>query len=366
MNKIEKLYDITSQLSGAKQADAQPRRDESWLPPWGRGELIAVGDRSIDELLGPDDRYSDEDLDCLGIGVTERGTDALAYYKSVRYRHLGPYPGRWGIFYLVSGLAKVRRDILAEVPGCPKPGQRANEFLRAHEMFHVQVDTWAMASEAALRKPLYTPMHDAFCGRSEQAIEEALANARALGWAKRVRPSLAGFARGFMLAQPGAYAKFAQRQDVMRSELAANVFDTNASPGARRDDQAEFAAYGGVRYLKGQHCPEWWVLGGLVSRWCPLSWAAPPVAVVVESPAVSGLVNGKYSSLKSVWEAAKAKLTAGSALRGLDFKPWHPGGKGVWSIRVDRNFRAHLRRPDQPVAPWIAFEFGTHKDLGHG
>lgn len=290
MGLIEDLYERTSQLSGSKRTDQALQRGEDSRPGWGNGELIPVKDRSIEELLADHGQFPDSDVDedgeRLRIGVTEQGVEALAFYKSVRYLNLAPFPGRWGIFYLASGLRLIEREILMHVPGCPKARKHALDFLRAHELFHVQVDTWAMASEGLLRKPLYTPMVNAFAGRSVDAIEEALANARAMKWARNANRGssrgIAGFAKGFMLSQPGAYARFASPMRELRSELGANLFDTNIALGARRDDQADFAAYGGEDLLKN-HCPEWWVLAASVSRWCPPTWAPPKIASVVET-----------------------------------------------------------------------------------
>lgn len=50
---------------------------------------------------------------------------------------------------------------------------------------------------------------------------------------------------------------------------------------------------------------------------------------------------------------------------GLDFKPWPKEGRGIFTVRVDRNVRAHIHEPHAP-GPWMAEKIGRHGEMGHG
>jgi hypothetical protein len=64
------------------------------------------------------------------------------------------------------------------------------------------------------------------------------------------------------------------------------------------------------------------------------------------------------------WQDAKRKLARTTSLKGLDFKLWSPRGNGWYSVRLDKDVRAHLRN-DKATAAWIAEEVGRHALMGH-
>ncbi len=43
------------------------------------------------------------------------------------------------------------------------------------------------------------------------------------------------------------------------------------------------------------------------------------------------------------WQLCKEKLSTSVSLNGFDFKPWPKEGRSVFSVRIDRGYRAHLR-----------------------
>ena len=65
------------------------------------------------------------------------------------------------------------------------------------------------------------------------------------------------------------------------------------------------------------------------------------------------------------WEETKWKL-AEAITGGADFKPWPKGGRRVYSVRLNKNYRAHIRRPEVGDTPWTALDIGTHTKMGHG
>lgn len=70
------------------------------------------------------------------------------------------------------------------------------------------------------------------------------------------------------------------------------------------------------------------------------------------------------SPIRKKWAAMKARLAV-QIPPGADFKRWPPNGKDGFSVRLDRNFRAHLQYQREGNA-WLATEVGSHKALGHG
>jgi len=67
-------------------------------------------------------------------------------------------------------------------------------------------------------------------------------------------------------------------------------------------------------------------------------------------------------SIRRRWEGTKSKL-AEAITRGADFKRWPRRGPGVYSVRLNDNYRAHIQRPSVGDT-WTALDLGTHKKMG--
>jgi hypothetical protein len=210
---------------------------------------------------------------------------------------------------------------------------------------------------------LYGPLKQAFRHHRVHQVEEALANRDAWDWAKQARTGLSEFAFDFMKLQPGAYARFDESKFELAGELAANFLDMNFSSMARREDQALWVGNVPDELLRRSLCPEYFVRPSLLTAWINPSWKLPEVSKIIEAPSLSSQLTSKYVSLKRSWEDTKSKLVVNPALPGLQFKPWNKK-TGHWSVRVNLNFRAHLRPMSAGV--WQADEFGPHKTMGHG
>jgi len=337
-------------------------------------ELIPVADRGILEtatrrLFGSDTPPSfpitKEDRDLLDGGIREVGFDVYAFYKSRRHVSARPYPGKWGIFYLEHGVARIRELIEATYPGYGSSLRLAYEFLREHERFHLKFDLYALSIEAAIGHTLYESLKRAFRRHRIYQIEEALANREAWEWAKSGRVGLSEFAHDFMKLQPGAYARFDEKKFDLAAELAANLLDLNLSRMARREDQALWVGNVPSELLRRSLCPEYFVRPVALTAWINPAWKLPEVCNVTEAQAFTNLLSSKYASLKDRWLETKKKLIQNSALPGLDFKRWDKA-TGLWSVRINDNFRAHLRPITQSAGTWEAEEFGPHKAMGHG
>lgn len=312
----------------------------------------------------PPFQLSDKERNLLDGGIREAGLDVYAFYKSRRNIAGPPYPGKWGIFYLDNGVRRVKELIGATYPG-RESLWLAHRFLQEHERFHFKFDLYSLSVEAQLGRSLYDPLKRAFRHHRIYQVEEALANRSAWEWARQAHVGLDEFAHDFLKLQPGAYARFDEGKFDLAGELAANLLDLDLSPTARRGDQALWVGNVPDELLCISLCPEYFVWPQDLAYWINPAWKMPDVLDVRDSPSVTGLLARKYAPFKQRWEDTKRKLIQNPALPGLDFKRWNKD-TGHWSVRVNDNFRAHLRPIKESPGTWEADDFGPHKALGHG
>jgi hypothetical protein len=166
-----------------------------------------------------------------------------------------------------------------------------------------------------------------------------------------------------MKLQPGAYSRFDENKFELASELAANLIDLDLSRMARRTDQALWVANVPDELLRRSLCPEYFVRPSSLTSWINPVYKIPDIRSITEAKSFSDLLASKYASLRERWDETKRKLIANPGLPGLRFKPWDKS-KGHWSVRINDNFRAHLREKSSGI--WEADKFGPHKAMGHG
>ncbi len=326
------------------------------------------------EQFSQDSLFGDSETDLLVEGaVRAAGFDVLAFYKSYRHRDKFPAPGKWGIFYLRSGISALARSIRRQFPACVNSGVLARQWLLAHEFFHYKFDLYSLMLEGATGRELWSPLNRVYRNHTTHLVEEALANRDVAAWAATVK-SLRGFGkfiRDAMARQPDAYRRFSEPVVALQAELAANLLDLNVARSARRHDQARYV--GKVPWLStglealrdGVCCPEYIIHdSGLTSLLKP-AWAIRRVQEVVDSPKVVKALEGFGATMRKKWEQTKSKLIASPALPGLDFK-FFRRDPDQWSVRIDDNFRAHLSEPKHNSGIWETVELGSHKAMGHG
>jgi hypothetical protein len=371
-NVLDRTYaEVSARLGPYSDDDMDyPRPDVPVADPWnGLDDLIS------DDFLQPlDDAFpvqetglDDDARRVVDGGIREIGMEALAFYKSFRFVGMSPFPGHWGIFYLDPGIKRVQELIKHFAPSQPDLRRTAIEFLRCHERLHFKFDVYALGLESALSKHLYEPLKRAFRPYPIHQVEEGLANHEAWRWASNSMrdPAIKSFAEDFMSTQPGGYSRFKEDRKVLTSELAANLIDLNLSRGARRDDQALWVANVPVAMSRWQsYCPEYEVSGAVLTRWINPAWKLPTIKAIQDGKAVIKALK-RYADKRDQWEGTKEKLIQEPGASGLRFKHWDKA-TGVWSVRVDANFRAHLRPVDQSNGVWEANEFGPHTAMGHG
>jgi hypothetical protein len=348
-------YDMLDRLAETDESSLFPIRDE------------LIGERVIDSSLDgrfPPVGVPPDEKDLVEGAVRRRGLDALAFYKSRRFINHQPFPGKWGIFYLKSGLSYLAGEIAASYPGYRDPRRLAHQFLRAHEFVHYRCDLQTLMFEAVLKRSIYVPLRKALKGRRTHFVEEAIANKAAYAWAKAPSVGLEEFAFDFMSLQPGAYARFNERRIALNGEWLANTLDFKSPGSLPRLDVAQWVDASPKDLLRTSLCPQYVVYPAKISDWLDPALVLPPVSTIVENDDVQKRLSGKYRNLEGKWNGTKSKLLVDRTLRGLNFKPWPKDGKGAYSVKIDDGFRAHLRHVGQ--GNWIAYILGSHKELGHG
>ena len=110
-------------------------------------------------------------------------------------------------------------------------------------------------------------------------------------------------------------------------------------------------------------CPEWVIFPPTLSAWIDPAEITPPVREIAEGDKFLKVLNGKLRALQQPWKNTKEKLLIDRNLHGLNFKQWKNDGSRRYSVRVDRGNRAHLENLGD--GKWLAYEIGSHTELGH-
>ena len=167
-----------------------------------------------------------------------------------------------------------------------------------------------------------------------------------------------------MKLQPNAYARFDEPRLQLAAEWAANVL-SGLPPGCPgRHDLSHWVEATPPGLMRRSLCPEYVVYPTKLSSWCPPALVLPPVSQIDDGADVVKVLGSRLIHLRAQWDKTKEKLLENRLLRGLNFKPWPKDGRDVYSVRVDDNFRAHLKY--QGGGSWNAYVLGPHKALGHG
>lgn len=380
-NIIDKLFDSVGQLPNVPKPTWSEELDfpfdEEDFDPWQREintsddgvftlDEIDLADDTMDRATGRRNTgiSSEEDRRIFSGGIRHRGLEVLAFYKSKRFIHRNPYPGKWGIFYIRPGLFFLENEIEKYYPGFGNSRQLALDFLRKHERFHFFADIQTILFESTLKRQLYEPIRQAFRGRQSHFVEEALANRQVWDWAKKLSVGLEEFAGDFLDLQPNAYARYSENRLALASEWAGIMVDQAHPSTAYREDLAHWVEAIPSSLARNSLCPEYVVYPAKLSDWISPAYVLPPVREIRDDDKVTKLLSGRFVQLKDSWESTKNKLLSDSLLFGLNFKPWKKDGRDCCSVRINKNFRAHLRHIGN--GSWLAYILGPHKELGHG
>lgn len=303
--------------------------------------------------------------------IVARGVDGLGWYVSFHQTGL-----QWGIYIPVSGLLVTALGAFGKV-NCSMTTkvELAFHLIHQHELFHFAVDFATAQLELLSGRPCWVPGRKLKGPGGYNIREEKLANTWMLRslWGGSSRLKFRGRSesvRAFVKQMPEGYC---DADGVTRASFHPEV------------DQlvCEYATISGfdgrlLRQLDG-------------ARLLPLSpridWRQCPVHIIHDEKRhglptlgidllrlISQLretdkfqreLSKLAPSVRELWAPTKRKLLADVTIPGLDFKHFEHKGERVYSVRLNRGYRAHLRKTSDPPG-WEAYSVGDHKSMGHG
>jgi len=352
------------------------------LTVYGTGSsTIPVFEDVVD--LAPDvelDAAEEESVRSLGPVNVEnlktRGIDALAWYVPFHTRSRD-----WGIHIPVSSIALFARDAFSTVgAGASVRWRLALRALHAHELNHFAVEYFTAIWELLHGERTFFPSQRRLCHPKHRYIvmEERLANAqmvrsiRSGGEYSGVRGKTEGLHAYIRTMPPGyCHARLSTSepkfQALIDRVLRARIIGTKAYHPARHDLITLRTLVPEFPNVDWRACPvhihhDSWHYGPSG----PVAWFIQRVEPSLEES--TGFVRQLQkldSSIVDRWNKQKQLLLQSTASNGLDFKKWPLGGKGMYSVRVNKGYRAHIRF-HAAAEPWTAEQIGNHKEMGHG
>jgi len=312
-----------------------------------------------------------------------QGIDALGYYVTFHQRAV-----QHGVHLPIEGLFALA---LRAWRGVTLPFERKLEIacraILKHELFHFEADCMAANWELSLGKPVYWRVLDIqreLEGGIEhyRNLEEGLANAymlrafrhptKTLRSARGVYHALKTFCEG----QPAGYCdgpRYAKsraayvegcRQLSANFQYAAVLYESawQVSDGAL--DTLIF--YPKPFQIDWRRCPILVHDQGGILRKLGIGLACfEAISRISESSSFLKALSRCDRRIQTMWYRRKADLARSVSLNSLGFQRWKPGGEGCYAVRIDSNYRAHLRH-DRVNGSWIAEEIGDHGRTGHG
>ena len=307
--------------------------------------------------------------------IEVHGVDALGWYVPFHARG-----AQWGIYISISGIAylmvKVFLPLRAEWDVLFRLAFRA---IHQHEVFHFGVEYFSAQWEL---------LHGEVCHKPAQQLlrrlyrynprEEECANAHMVRQFRAGGPDhwLGGktsLLRRFIKGQPPGYRD------------GGSVTSTSAFEAETSQLLKEYAQCAGT-YVPDRHLAA--TLTALLPGFPAIEWRDCPVHLVHDGERFGvpeGIVRfiarieaeidetGPFLkqlaklpvSVAEAWRWAKHRLRQSTIDKGLDFKPWKDGKRTLYSIRLSRQYRAHLEH-ERASGRWLAIAVGTHRAMGHG
>jgi hypothetical protein len=298
-----------------------------------------------------------------------KGVDALAFYVPFHVRG-----GQWGIYIPVSSIAYMMTNVFKNIDAAPIDLMRMSiRAMHQHELFHFAVEyafsQCELLTEKSVYKELITKMNDPQLGY--RGIEEGLANANMIRsfWGRSVKGKTAAL-KSFVKMQPAGYN-------------TAHEF-TNRNIYERRCSDYISMYYHFITGIK----TDIGIDGYNLLPPHPIDWSFCPVHIINddirlnfdpslidffayvnqlhESEKFKKQLKKLSSQIQQMWTRTKTKLAHDATASGLDFKQWEKNQDSViYSVRVNRNFRAHLEYK-RIQKYWLCLNIGDHKSMGHG
>jgi len=174
-----------------------------------------------------------------------------------------------------------------------------------------------------------------------------------------VQPS--GYRDGIEFAADGVYVE--QVPELLKSYVGLHAIERGLNLRTDLLDGGAWLPEASTEIL--QQCPL--ILLDDSQRWgIPAASARliPAISQIIERPRFLDRLAGLDPSLRRRWERKKTELRV-RLPRHPEFEKLKGTPSGLFSLRLNDNFRVHLR-PLPGSVVWEAIEVGTHKELGHG
>jgi hypothetical protein len=327
-----------------------------------------ITDAEVKRILGEDRVHELERSQQI------RGVDALGWYVTFhqrKHQYGVPVPLEGALLLAVQAFHKV------EVPVEQRVELAFHAILR-HEVFHFAADCMAANWELATGVDVYWNSRGHRNTEGYIELEEALANAYMLRGFKHPTQLVANSAgayqalKGFCERQPAGYNNGPRYARTRRHYidgcrwLSAMFHDVSNADWHVPDAFDTLALYPDPVRIDWTRCPvivldRHDLMGKLGIR---VSYFHQ-IAELVETPSFQRAVVKLDRRIQKSWQARKEKLAQSTQLKSLDFKQWQKAGPDHYSVRVDGNYRAHLRY-DRGQFLWFAEAIGNHKAMGHG
>jgi hypothetical protein len=310
--------------------------------------------------------------------VELHGMEALGWY--VPFHHPGL---QWGIYIPISGMAYLVREAFGWLGvSFETKLHLAFHAILNHELFHFATEYAIAQAELTHVEPWYVPakrgMHATSPGYCVE--EERLANAYMLSAFRSMKPALrvAGkqaALRTFVSKQPEGYR---EALDVRPSHWDGLLEELSQRYGAltKRSADHPFLWFPRLGYdwprlfpirprIDWRYCPIH-LVDDSVRLGIPPAWLSCfyRLSAIEETEEFTKKLKKLAPPIQRAWMRSKERLSV-AITSGADFKKWDKGGKDLFSVRINDNFRAHLRRREE-TDDWLAVEIGSHKEMGHG
>jgi hypothetical protein len=306
------------------------------------------------------------------------GTDALGYYMP--FHVVG---AQWGAYVRTSGLLWMAQNVFHRL-GLPKERilNLAFHSILSHELFHFATEVAISQAELLFGEPWLFKAKLARRGQQPPYVaeEEALANAYMLAKFRSARPDLRvrgkqEALKAFTRTQPEGYRDGPEIKAgdwVPRLESLTALYGAHGALAATRSDLWD--RRGGLDWAAAYP-----ILPRIPWKYCAIHlvddfqrFGLPPGIIqhfsrltrIEESERFQTMLRRLPEELQRAWAQQKVRL-ADAITVGSDFKPWRPGGKDVYSVRINKSIRAHLKY-HRAQGVWTALKVGGHTAMGHG
>ena len=360
------LYSEPGDAFSAMPEDREGGPDDDTFDPvfeWGADSEETI--RRLGDAAGEEIRKSVE---------VASGSDALGHYLSFHVRG-----AQWGATVKASGVAWLATRFFNTLPADDLTRARlAFHAILQHELFHFATDVAVSQAELGQRQAWWRPAVEARRARGEPYShrEERLANV----WMLRAfRTALPGYQvrgkqaalKAFVGIQPEGYRDAltfeAHHWD---ADLRKLLFEYAQNAGCQHDNPLLWGEYDWACQFPVRPRIDWrncaiHFMDDSARFGIPPGWLTflSSLQAIDESDKFLRQLAKLGKPQQERWRVAKQRAMS-TLTTGHDFKPWPKGGKDVWSLRIDRAFRAHLQR-DRVNDRWIALEIGSHGAMGH-